>query len=157
MVSFPLVSPPRPYTPPSSHPYAPHAQPISFFSILSPAKSVLLLILILMYYGKQTGRHKILDYIPRGIRRIKNDFNFFEKATVIGYCSLQAAKKKKHKHKRITRALVEDETRTVYHETCLETSMPCPRLKPMTLNILKLQPGISGFLRIKRRRKIIRM
>ena len=29
--------PPRPYTPPSPHPYAPHAQPISFFSILSPA------------------------------------------------------------------------------------------------------------------------
>ena len=27
---FPSVSPPRPYTPPSPHPYAPHAQPISF-------------------------------------------------------------------------------------------------------------------------------
>ena len=27
-----------PYTPPSPHPYAPHAQPISFFSILSPAQ-----------------------------------------------------------------------------------------------------------------------
>ena len=26
VVSFPPVSPPRPYTPPSSHPYAPHAQ-----------------------------------------------------------------------------------------------------------------------------------
>ena len=26
MVSFPPVSPPRPYTPPSPHPYAPHAQ-----------------------------------------------------------------------------------------------------------------------------------
>ena len=26
------------YTPPSPHPYAPHAQPISFFSILSPAQ-----------------------------------------------------------------------------------------------------------------------
>ena len=38
MVSFPPVSPPRPYTPPSSHPYAPHAQPISFFSVLSPAQ-----------------------------------------------------------------------------------------------------------------------
>ena len=37
MVSFPPVSPPRLYTPPSPHPYAPHAQPISFFSILSPA------------------------------------------------------------------------------------------------------------------------
>ena len=36
--SFPPVSPPRPYTPPSPHPYAPHAQPISFFSILSPAQ-----------------------------------------------------------------------------------------------------------------------
>jgi len=34
---FPPVSPPRPYTPPSPHPYVPHAQPISFFSILSPA------------------------------------------------------------------------------------------------------------------------
>ena len=32
MVSFPPVSPPRPYTPPSSPPYAPHALPISFFS-----------------------------------------------------------------------------------------------------------------------------
>ena len=30
--------PPRPYTPTSPHPYAPHAQPISFFSILSPAQ-----------------------------------------------------------------------------------------------------------------------
>jgi len=29
---------PRPYTTPSPHPYAPHAQPISFFSILSPAQ-----------------------------------------------------------------------------------------------------------------------
>ena len=33
--SFPPVSPPRPYTPPSPHPYVPHAQPISFVSILS--------------------------------------------------------------------------------------------------------------------------
>ena len=38
MVSFPPVSPPRPYTSPSPRPYAPHAQPISFFSILSPAQ-----------------------------------------------------------------------------------------------------------------------
>ena len=38
VVSFPPVSPPRPYTPLSPHPYAPHAQPISFFSILSPAQ-----------------------------------------------------------------------------------------------------------------------
>ena len=38
MVSFPPVSPPRPFTPPSPHPYAPHAQPISFFSIVSPAQ-----------------------------------------------------------------------------------------------------------------------
>ena len=36
--SFPPVSPPRPYTPPPPHPYTPHAQPISFFSILSPAQ-----------------------------------------------------------------------------------------------------------------------
>ena len=35
--SFPPVSPARPYTPPSPHPYAPHALPILFFSILSPA------------------------------------------------------------------------------------------------------------------------
>ena len=38
MVSFPPVSPGRPYTPPSPHPYGPHAQPISFFSILLPAQ-----------------------------------------------------------------------------------------------------------------------
>ena len=38
VVSFPPVSPPRPYTLPFPHPYAPHAQPISFFSILSPAQ-----------------------------------------------------------------------------------------------------------------------
>ena len=38
MVSFLPVSPPRPYTTRSPHPYAPHAQPISFFSILSPAQ-----------------------------------------------------------------------------------------------------------------------
>jgi len=36
--SFPPVSPPRPYTLPSPHPYAPHDQPISFFLILSPAQ-----------------------------------------------------------------------------------------------------------------------
>jgi len=36
--SFPPVSLPRPYTLPSPHPYAPHDQPISFFSILSPAQ-----------------------------------------------------------------------------------------------------------------------
>ena len=36
--SFPPVSPATPYTPPSPHPYAPHAQPISFFSILSPTQ-----------------------------------------------------------------------------------------------------------------------
>ena len=34
----PPASPPRHYTPPSPHPYTPHAQPISFFSILSPAQ-----------------------------------------------------------------------------------------------------------------------
>ena len=38
VVSFPPVSPPRPYTLPSPHPYASHAQPISFFSILSLAQ-----------------------------------------------------------------------------------------------------------------------
>ena len=38
MVTFPPVSPPRTYTPLSPHPYAPHVQPISFFSILSPAQ-----------------------------------------------------------------------------------------------------------------------
>ena len=38
MVSFPPVSSPRPYTPLDPHPYEPHAQPISFFSILSPAQ-----------------------------------------------------------------------------------------------------------------------
>ena len=38
MVSFPLVFSPRPYTSHSPHPYAPHAQPMSFFSILSPAQ-----------------------------------------------------------------------------------------------------------------------
>ena len=36
--SFPPVSPPRPYTPSSPHPYVPHAQLTSFFSILSPAQ-----------------------------------------------------------------------------------------------------------------------
>ena len=35
---FPSGFPARPYTPNSPHPYAPHAQPISFFSILSPAQ-----------------------------------------------------------------------------------------------------------------------
>jgi len=38
VVSFPPVSPARPYTPPSPQPYVSHAQPISFFSILSPAQ-----------------------------------------------------------------------------------------------------------------------
>ena len=36
--SFPPGSQTRPYTPPSPRPYAPHDQPISFFSILSPAQ-----------------------------------------------------------------------------------------------------------------------
>ena len=35
---FPSGFPPRPYTPPSPHSCAPYAQPISFFSILSPAQ-----------------------------------------------------------------------------------------------------------------------
>jgi hypothetical protein len=35
VVSFPPVSPPRPYTHPSPHPYVPHAQPISFSHITS--------------------------------------------------------------------------------------------------------------------------
>ena len=38
------LSIPIPYTPPSPHPYAPHAQPISFFSILSPAPLLLCLL-----------------------------------------------------------------------------------------------------------------
>ena len=38
VVSFPPFSPPRTYTAPSNHPYAPYAQPISFFSILSLAQ-----------------------------------------------------------------------------------------------------------------------
>ena len=38
MVSFPTVSPPRPYTLPFPPPYAPHAQPFSFISILLPAQ-----------------------------------------------------------------------------------------------------------------------
>ena len=33
-----LLSSGFPHTPPSPHPFAPHAQPISFFSILSPAQ-----------------------------------------------------------------------------------------------------------------------
>ena len=35
---LPPVSPARPYTPLYPHPYAPHTQPISFVSILSPAQ-----------------------------------------------------------------------------------------------------------------------
>ena len=35
---LPSGFPSRTLTPPSPHPYAPHAQPISFFSILSPAQ-----------------------------------------------------------------------------------------------------------------------
>ena len=38
VVSFLRVSPPKPYMHSSSHPYEPHAQPNSFFSILSPAQ-----------------------------------------------------------------------------------------------------------------------
>jgi len=33
--SSPPVSPPRPYTPPSPHPYAPHAQPMSLASCIT--------------------------------------------------------------------------------------------------------------------------
>ena len=35
---FPSGFPTRSYTHPSPHPYTPHAQPISFFSMLSPAQ-----------------------------------------------------------------------------------------------------------------------
>jgi hypothetical protein len=38
VVTFPPVSPLRPNTLSCPHPYAPHAQPISFFLILSPAR-----------------------------------------------------------------------------------------------------------------------
>jgi len=38
VVFFLSVSPPITYKPPSHHPYTPHTQPISFFSILSPAQ-----------------------------------------------------------------------------------------------------------------------
>ena len=38
MVSFPQVFPPEPYAHLSPPPYVPHAPPISFFSILSPAQ-----------------------------------------------------------------------------------------------------------------------
>jgi hypothetical protein len=38
MVSFPLVSPPKPCAHFSLPPYVPHVPPISFFSILSPAQ-----------------------------------------------------------------------------------------------------------------------
>jgi hypothetical protein len=38
VVSFPQVSPPKPWTHLSSPPYVLHAPPISFFSILSPAQ-----------------------------------------------------------------------------------------------------------------------
>ena len=37
-VLFPSVSPTSPYTLPFPHTYTPHAQPIPFFSILSPAR-----------------------------------------------------------------------------------------------------------------------
>ena len=38
VVSFPPVSPTKTLYTPTPHPYAPHVQPISFFSILSPAQ-----------------------------------------------------------------------------------------------------------------------
>ena len=41
--------PARPYTTPSPHPYAPHSQPISFFSILSPAQSKYLFSSLFVY------------------------------------------------------------------------------------------------------------
>ena len=49
MVPFPPVSPARPYTPPSPHPYAPHAQPISFSSILSPAQIYIYIYIFLFW------------------------------------------------------------------------------------------------------------
>ena len=48
MVSFPPVSPPRPYTPPSPHPYAPHAQPIVNLRYLLHLRFALLLSVILV-------------------------------------------------------------------------------------------------------------
>ena len=64
--SFPPVSPPRPYTLPSPHPYVPHAQPISFFSILSPAQSSTLLSKILMLY--QSPSNSITDFPTTTVR-----------------------------------------------------------------------------------------
>ena len=79
MVSFAPVSPPRPYTPPSPHPYAPHAQPISLFSILSPAQywvniaykvlSYILYVRLSVYTERIIGRYQC------GFRKWKSTTN----------------------------------------------------------------------------------
>jgi len=54
MVSFPQVSPPESCTPLSPAPYAPHAPPISFFSILPPAlyqQTLLLTIFLTIHWN----------------------------------------------------------------------------------------------------------
>ena len=63
--SFPPVSPIRPYTTPSPHPYAPHAQPISFFSILSPAQ-----------YWVNSTNHLAARYAFSSIPPFKNIYKF---------------------------------------------------------------------------------
>jgi len=65
VASFPPVYPQRPYTPPSPHPYTTYAQPISFFSILSPAQ----------YWVKRKNQLApiyAISYIPPCIIFLKN-------------------------------------------------------------------------------------
>ena len=66
MLSFPPAFPPRPYTPPSPHPYTPHAQSISCFSILSPAQ----------YWVRST------NHLAHNTRQ-----NFEPQSSIISFCS----------------------------------------------------------------------
>ena len=61
----------NPIHPPSPHPYAPHAQPISFFSILSPAQ----------YWVRSTSR--LVQYNAGNLLIIEKLAFFFKK----GLCS----------------------------------------------------------------------
>ena len=66
MVSFPPVSPPKPCAQLSPPPYAPHAPPISFFSILPPAQ----------YWVRSTDHYNTIPYLSYTYVKIFLSFSF---------------------------------------------------------------------------------
>ena len=72
---FPSGFPTKTLYAPSPHPYTPHAQPISFFSILSPAqywvRSIALKILVLLFIIKVYLQGKISKTLKAALQYVK--------------------------------------------------------------------------------------